>query len=68
MEFYERIRLLRKQKGLTQSQLATDAGVSAPYISHVETGKKSPTVRKLKIIAYSLNVSVAELFGCKCCA
>ena len=51
MEFGDRLRTLRHQKGLNQRELADEVGVDFTYLSKIETGKMSPpsqdTIRKL---------------------
>ena len=42
------IRLARDKAGMTQTQLATNAGVSQQAISAYETGRKDPTVETLR--------------------
>lgn len=55
------VRVFRKHRGLTHVQLAEKAGVSAPYISEIETGKKAGSFEVMAKIARALNVSLDEL-------
>lgn len=48
----------RKLRGLTQGQLSLASNVSPPMISHIEKGKKSPTVRTLQKIAKALDAKL----------
>jgi len=50
------IKLWREHRGLTQQELATRAGISKPYLSQIETGKRQGTVETLSAIARSLDV------------
>lgn len=50
------IRDLRRQRGLTQSQLAELAGTSQPTIAAYESGKKSPTLRTVERLARSVGL------------
>ncbi len=52
----ERLRRLREERGLTQRDIAT-AGVSAQYISKVERGQRTASVKALRKLASSLGVS-----------
>lgn len=52
---------LRKEKGLTQTQLAEMIHVSDKAISRWETGKGFPDINNLEAITECLGVSVAEL-------
>ena len=52
----------RREHDLTQAELAKKTGVTAAYISLIESGRrKSPSVDILKRLARSLDLSVAEL-------
>ena len=55
------IALKRKQKNLTQEQLAEKLGVSNKTISKWETGKCMPDYSIVKILCEELEVTVAEL-------
>jgi DNA-binding XRE family transcriptional regulator len=50
------IKLWREHRGLTQQELATWAGISKPYLSQIETGKRQGTIETLSAIARSLDV------------
>ena len=39
------IRKLRKGQGLSQTQLGEMVGITAAYISHIEAGKRNPSVK-----------------------
>ncbi|OJF92433.1 helix-turn-helix domain-containing protein [Pararhizobium antarcticum] len=56
-----RIRTLRNYRGLTMSQLAKAAGISQPYLSEIEAGKKTGSVDVLKRIAVALKVDLDDL-------
>lgn len=58
----KRIKYLRRLNSLTQAQLAEKADLSLNYISQIETGVASPTVKTLLTIAHALNVEIKELF------
>jgi len=58
----EKIREIRKNKGLEQSDLAAVAGVSVSYISQIERGvRKNPSIDVLYAIANKLEVNVDDL-------
>jgi transcriptional regulator with XRE-family HTH domain len=57
----ERIKKIRKKKGITQEQLAERAGLNRTHLYRLETGQQSMTLRTLKIIADALSVRVREL-------
>lgn len=57
-----KIKELRKQKKLTQEQLAEKLNLDAGYISKLEVGRNFPTIGTLEKIANVLNVELYELF------
>ena len=52
----------RKKLGITQAELATQAGVSRPYLSDIENEKVNPTLRTVGRIAEVLQCSIDDLF------
>ena len=60
--FGEKLRVLRKRRGLTIRQLAPLLGFpSHSYISEIETGKKKPSLELVIKIARLFDVSVDQL-------
>lgn len=60
----EYVREQREQAGLSQRQLATEAGVSFSNISRLESGFHiTPSVELLKSIADVLDIDLAELLA-----
>ena len=57
------IRTWREHRGLSQSELATRAGISASYLSQLESGKRDGTVEVLSALAAGLGVALDELVG-----
>ena len=58
----KRIRHLRREKGLTQAQLAEHTRLSDNFIGYVERGIKTPSLESLERIAQALSVRLLELF------
>ena len=56
-----RLRAWREHKGLTLQALADAAGLSKPYVSQIEGGKRTGTVATLKKLAKALGVPMAAL-------
>lgn len=57
MEFKDRIKKARLNKGLSQSQLAKTVGVHVTNISRYERGENRPTSEVLTKLANELNVT-----------
>ena len=57
-----RIRYLRKQKGMSQLDLALEAEINKNYISDLERGSRNPSILILEKIAKALGVSLEILF------
>ncbi len=55
------IRVWREYRTLTQQQLATAAGISTPYLSQLESGKRTGTTEVLSAIATALNVTLEDI-------
>src|SRR5205809_4201165 len=55
-----RLRRLRLERGLSQRDLASP-GVSYAYISRIEAGARTPSVKALRMLAKKLGVSVEYL-------
>ena len=63
MEFNEKLQELRKQRGLTQEELAEKLYVSRTAISKWESGRGYPNIESLKAIAKFFSVTVDELLS-----
>lgn len=63
VEFYEKLRELRKSRGLTQEELAEALFVSRTAISKWELGKGYPGIDSLKEISNFFSVSIDDLLS-----
>lgn len=63
MEFNEKLQELRKNKGLTQEELANDLYVSRTAISKWESGRGYPNIDSLKAISKYFSVSLDDLLS-----
>ncbi len=63
VDFGKRLRLMRKNRELTQSQLAERIGVTSSMISAYETSLRLPSFDVLIKISYELKVSTDYLLG-----
>ena len=57
------IKVWREFRQLTQKQLADKVNISKPYLSQIETGKRTGTAEILSSIAKTLNVSLEQLLN-----
>lgn len=58
----ENIKSLRKALGWSQELLAEKTGVSAPYITQIEAGKRKPSLDIVEKLAFALGVEYKVLF------
>lgn len=56
-----RIRTYRTYRGMSVSELAAAAGISQPYLSEIENGRKTGSVDVLKRIAAALRVELDDI-------
>lgn len=63
MEFQENIVKFRKERGLSQEELAALCNVSRQAISKWENGQANPDLENLKQLSKCLQVSIDELLG-----
>lgn len=56
------IKVWREYRELTQQQLADATGISKPYLSQIETGKRNGTMDILSTIAKVLHVSLDDVY------
>lgn len=60
--FRYNLKYYRNQRNLTQDELSELSGISSDYLSEIERGKKTPSFKRLDLIANGLNVEVYKLF------
>lgn len=58
-----RIRQLRRERGLQLEAMAARTGLSIGYLSQIERGLSSPSLRALAALTELFGVSLGELFG-----
>jgi transcriptional regulator with XRE-family HTH domain len=56
------VQRFRREKGLSQEELAHRAQIHQTYLSGVEGGKRNPSILVLDRIATALGVDIEELF------
>ena len=63
MEFHEKLQELRKNRGITQEELAESLYVSRTAISKWESGRGMPSIESLKAISKFFAVTLDELLS-----
>jgi len=58
----KRIQKRRKDKGLTQEELAEKIKVSRAYMGFIEQGRNTPSLEVLEKISKVLNIPLSDLF------
>ena len=61
----QRIKVLRKQIGLSQEALALKAEVDRTYVTDIENGRRNVSVEILERLIKALEVSFADFFNSK---
>lgn len=57
------IKKIRKDKKFTLTELSKKTGLNLGHLSHIERGRRTPSLKSLEIIAKALDVPVYELFN-----
>ena len=60
-KFGEKMQKVRKEKGVTQEELAGRLSMHRTYIGLIERGERNPTIRTLYKIAKALKVKASDL-------
>lgn len=58
----ERVRYLRKERGVSQEKLAELTGLDRTYVSQVERGLRNSTIIIVYAISAALGVSLGDFF------
>ena len=61
-KFGQRVRFLRKQKGMTQEQLSFEIDADNSYIANIENAHRDIPLSRVNKIAKTLGISLKELF------
>ncbi len=62
--FGQILKKLRTERDISQEDFAADAGLHRTYISQLERGLKSPSLRTIEKICDVLNISMVQLMQC----
>lgn len=59
----ERLKTLRTEKGMTQSEVAEKAGINTNYYAKVERGEVTASIPMLEKIAEVLSIDISTIFS-----
>lgn len=57
----QRMKKLRLEMGLSHNELANKAGITRAAISHIENGKRNPSLIMTLKLAHALGIQLSEL-------
>jgi transcriptional regulator with XRE-family HTH domain len=57
------VRRIRRQRGLTQEELAFEAEIDLTYVGGIERGKRNPSLLVMARIAKALGVQLTKLLS-----
>lgn len=60
-KFGIRLRTLRKEKGLSQEELALKSGLNRPYISAIEKGNRNVSLEVMEKLAGAMDIEIRGL-------
>jgi len=63
MHFSENLKILRNEKQISQTKLATALNISTKTISHWETGYSEPSISQLIQLSNFFETTIDELVG-----
>lgn len=62
-KFGQRVKTLRKEKGMSQEELAEKSGLNRPYISAIEQGKRNVSLEVMEKLAEAMGVGIVSLIA-----
>jgi transcriptional regulator with XRE-family HTH domain len=63
MTIADKIKILRKERGLTLADLSQKSGISISFLSDMERGRTAPSIKTINKIALFFNVPPASFLG-----
>lgn len=62
IEFGKKVKTLRKERGLSQEQLAFKANFHRTYVGMIERAERNITLANIKKVADALEIDIKDLF------
>ena len=59
--FGQKVRNLRRAKGLSQEAFAAECGLDRTYMGGIERGERNVALRNIELIARTLGITLSEL-------
>lgn len=59
--FGSAVKQLRRERGLSQEQLALDSGLDRSYVGGIERGERNPSLANVFKLAYALDVQPSDI-------
>lgn len=60
-KFGQRVKTLRIEEKLTQSEFAKKSGLHKNYVGMIERGERNPSLINIEIIAETFGISISDL-------
>ena len=60
--FRNNLKYYRTKRGYTQEKLSEICDISTDYLSQIERGKRTPSFKRMELIAKALHLEVYKLF------
>ena len=60
--FRNNLKYYRNKQNFTQEKLSEICNISTDYLSQIERGKRTPSFKRMELIAQALNIEVYKLF------
>jgi len=60
--FRNNLKFYRNKQELTQEKLSEICDISTDYLSQIERGKRTPSFKRMELLAKALDVEVYKLF------
>lgn len=63
LKFGQRLKQLRKEKGLSQEKLANIAEIDRTYLPSIEKGERNVSITVIEKLAIALNITIKDFFN-----
>jgi len=60
-QFAQNLRKIRSERGITQAQLALDAGLDVSFMNEIERAKRNVSIETAAKLAKALDVEITDL-------